>query len=272
MDPLTFDLDAPSQPECGVTRYSLRRFHAGELPADERTKLETHAVGCLDCQAVLEELKSDDAAFRTHLPFARFAAEQEKRAAAAQPVKQAAGRLWAWVMGGGVTLALCAAGAVVLMPRANPEQEVGERLKGRAPALGFVLKTDKGVRAGREGEKLHQGDQIQFMVRGKGADQSMVVLGIDGRGAVTVYHQGVTPKSTLDGASPLPDSVVLDDALGRERFFVLTADLPAERLLALAQAAAGALVKEGADLAAVERLPLDVPAEQDSILIEKVSR
>lgn len=271
MDPLLFNLDAPSQPACGTSRTLLRRFHAGELPEDERQNMGTHAQDCLDCQAVLEELKSDDAAFRTHIPFAKFVAQHEARKAKQQPAREGWRKLVAWFAGGGVTMALVAAGAVVLMPKTDPALST-ERLKGRAPALGFLLKTSEGVRTGREGEQLHQGDQIQFMVRARPQDRAMVVLGIDGKGAITVYHAGPAPAGAQEAATPLSDSVVLDDAEGVERFFVVTAEGEPRRLREAAETAAQGLVARRVELQNVERLPLELASEQDSIIIEKVRR
>ena len=81
MKPLSFDLDEVVTPECGTTRRTLARFHAGELPSVDGARVQAHALGCLDCQTQLAEFKSDDAAFRTHIPWNKFVVAHEKRAA-----------------------------------------------------------------------------------------------------------------------------------------------------------------------------------------------
>ncbi|MEW5849694.1 MAG: hypothetical protein AB2A00_12830 [Myxococcota bacterium] len=275
MESLTFDLDAAPPPSCGTTRHMLRRYHVGELPPDEAAKLKAHADACLDCQAILVELKSDDAAFRTHIPFERFKADHETRVAASQPVTAGARRMWAWLTGGGLALALATSAAVVMMvPRTESVEQMGQRLKGKDVGLGFVLKTREGLRAGRSGEELKAGDQIQFFVRGPGqGDAALVIVGVDGKGAVTVYHAGKLPEGSTAGAVPLQDSVVLDDAVGPERFFAIYGEekeLPTLRKAA--EDAAEKLVKTGVDLTEVESLPLDLPVKQDSLHIVKVAR
>ena len=275
MDPLSFDLEAPDQPGCGFSRHQLRCFHVGELPAETRQSIEQHAEACLDCQAILEEFKSDDAAFRTHIPFVRFQADHVRKVEGTAPGSPAVRRMWRWLTGGGVALAAALATVVLLMPRGptDPQQQVGQRLKGRVPGLGFIYRTTVGVRAGRDGQRLAKGDQIHFMVRTADPKDALVVLGIDGRGSVTVYHAGTAPDGAWEAASPLPDSVVLDDAVGTERFFAVTSSAQAPQTLQhAAEAAARQLVERGVDLKAVQALPLDVEARQDSVLIEKVTR
>ncbi|MBI5497528.1 MAG: hypothetical protein HY904_21130 [Deltaproteobacteria bacterium] len=273
MEPLEFDLADPAVPPCGRTRHTLRRHFAGELDAAARADLDNHLKECLDCQAVLAELKSDEAAFKVHIPFARFADQHEKRLAAASPVRTGLSNFWKTVFGGGVALAAAmTAAAFLLIPAPRPEDQLTERIKGGG--IGFLLRTSDGVRAGRDGETLKPGDQIQFFVKAP-EDTEVVVVGVDGKGAVSVYHVGRVVA--VDGrAAPLPDSVVLDDAVGPERFFaVYGRGFAAGELKALVQKAAEKMVADGADLRAVETLPLDLPADkaqQSSVHIVKLAR
>lgn len=275
MDPLAFDLEAPTPPACGVTRLTLRRLFVGELPADQRSTVETHTKDCLDCQAVLAELRSDDAAFKVHIPFGRFVADHEKRAAKAAPVTSVMNAAYKWLFGGGAVAALAVGAAVMLLaPNTSlqdPTLELGNRIKGGG--IGFLLKTQQGVRAGKAGEELQAGDQIQFYVKGPSQEAELVVVGVDGKGAVTVYHAGPSPTGPTGKASPLQDSVVLDDALGPERFFaVYGTGVKAEVLREAAQKAAEKLVAQGADLKTVETLPLELPqAIQSSVWIVKIN-
>jgi hypothetical protein len=271
MDPLTFDLEAASPPACGTTRTTLKRFFVRELPAADLTRIEAHAKDCLDCQAVLAELRSDEAAFKVHIPFAKFVAAHEKRLAHSQPVKIGVQQLWKWLLGGGGALAFAAAGAFLLLPSGTPEQQMQERIKGGG--LGFLLKTPEGVRTGKEGEQLKAGDQIQFYVKGPTQEAELIVLGVDGKGEVTIYHAGPAPEGSEGRAAPLHDSVVLDDAVGPERFFAVYADhIRPMELRAAVQKAAEKVASGGTDLKGVESLPLDLPVKQSSVLIVKVAR
>lgn len=129
------------------------------------------------------------------------------------------------------------------------------------------------MRTGKEGEQLRQGDQIQFYVKGPTQDAELVVAGVDGKGAVTIYHAGPAPEGAEGHASPLADSVVLDDAVGPERFFAVYGNhLRPQELRAAVQKAAEKLASEGVDLKNVENLPLELPVQQSSVLIVKVAR
>lgn len=278
MDPLIFNLDATPTPPCGTSRLMLRRLHTGELPAVEQARLTAHAEKCLDCQAVLADLRSEDAAFKTQVPWERFRADHQQRAALQQGLAQRATRLWKWILGSSAGLVVATATAILLLMPAkpvDPSEDIRTRLKGGG--LGFVYQSPHGINAGREGEQLHEGDRIQFFVRAPSVGSSLVLLGVDGKGSVTLYHSGHVPEEAGHSAVPLAESLVLDDAVGPERFFALYGD-PAnsEELENAALHAAKGLVTQHADLTRVEALPLRLSSEkhviQDSVYIVKVPR
>jgi len=271
MDPLTFELDAAPVPACGITRLHLRRLHAGEFADDKRKDLLAHTESCLDCQTVLAELRSDEAAFRTHIPWDKFVLAHEKKAAAAGVSSKAGARLWTWLTGGGIALGLAAVAATLLLaPKTIITQDT--RIKGDAVDLAYLLKTPEGLRPGRSGETLHEGDQIQLLVKGPADGMGVVIVEIDGKGQVNVLHFGAAPANGVQAAAPLPDSMVLDDAVGPERFFAIYAPMAElEKVRTAAVDAARKMAEQKVDLNAVERLPLD-GVLQDSVLIVKVRR
>ena len=272
MDPPTFDLQAPPTPACGVTRHVLRRLHAGEFSALERAGLTAHSEACAACQAFLAELRRDDAAFHAQVPLERFLADHRRYAEGAARIDTAARRLRAWLAGGGFALALATGAALLMVPARDGVETVRERLKGKPAALGFIVRTPAGVMAGQGGQHLSAGDQIQFFVRAPRADIALVVVGVDGRGAVTVYHAGLPPPAPQGAPVPLPDSVVLDDALGPERFFAVYGTGKPSALRSAAEEAARSLAAEHADLTVVDTLPLFHATQQDSVLIVKVPK
>lgn len=272
----TVDLGARS----GCQRYSqlyIARSLAGELAPPEQQQLQQHLEACLDCAAAAAELRSDQAAFRTAMPFERFAADFERRlegqgGGALAREARARGR-WLWP-GFGIGLGAAAAAAALLL-LVMPAEDSHLRSKG-SESIGFLLQREDGVSRGYNGERLHQGDRIQFLVRAPTDSRAVVLLGVDGAGAVTVYHAADLREQAKgdEPLEPLPHSVILDATLGPERFFLVSSsDMDAAVLHDMAQRAAAELVRQNKDLAATQRLELPDPhIKQDSILINKVAR
>ena len=219
-------------------------------------------------KAFFDDVVASDAAFLVANPASAFAARQ--------PARQRS--VWSRVVGlfaGGRAIgALTAIAAVVVVvvatrpavtdaPVLDPVVVVddGLRSKGGVAHVGFFVNSAAGPRPGAAGESLHAGDQIQLAVQD--ADRTaMVVVGIDGTGAVAVYvsEQIVTQNKGDHGPRLLPASLILDDTTGAERFFVVYGD-DLEATLVAASTAAVVLGKSVAagrvDLATTERLDLD---------------
>lgn len=279
-----------------VSAFELERYHAGELSAERRQEIEALLAGDADLAAELDELRARDAAFRAHMPFERFIADHDARREATSGVARVRGffRALRWQLGGGVVVAAAAAALAlaVLVPGNDPDvdgtfpppfETSGEtRLKGGGARIGFFVKGDEGARWGSDGEELRAGDRIQLAVQDPAGARSMVIVGIDGRGQVSTYVARRlptgTPKGERDAAPRLLDqSLVLDDAVGAERFFVLYSDeTDVEALERAALDAArelSARVTSGAgDLRSAERLPLSLDdVAQGSVHIVKVA-
>jgi hypothetical protein len=108
---------------------------------------------------------------------------------------------------------------------------------------------------------------------------AMVLLGVDGKGVVTIYDArdlgGTTDKGGMSAGSSakprvLEQSVILDDAIGPERFFVLYGKDSPDKLKRQARRAARLLAESQADLTSVEQLDLgSLEVRQSSIHIVK---
>ncbi|MBN2362035.1 MAG: zf-HC2 domain-containing protein [Deltaproteobacteria bacterium] len=268
-------VDLLPKPGCReVTPHQLRRYAAGELDPTAAERVARHLEQCLDCAAIVAEIRSDQAAFCTVMPFERFAADHERRLATHRPLTGLA-RWWRslrWPAA--LTAAAAATALVALWVVSGPDD--GVRLKGGQATIGFLVKQGDQIRRGSDGEPLTAGDRIQFLVRADARARAMVLVGIDGRGAVTVYGAESLTEQTKGEPEVrlLPESVILDDAIGPERFFaVFSSDLGPEALHARVQVAAQELARSGVDLSRVEALPLDDEAvTQASISIVKVTR
>lgn len=143
--------------------------------------------------------------------------------------------------------------------------------------IGFYVRSGNGAVPGTPGATYGEGDQFRFTYW-SGSNDYLVLLSMEEDGAVSVYY----PDETAVGAAgrsieiprgrnvPLDGSVILNDYVGKERFFALFSaePIPLAQVKAAAARAVADLEGRGQDLSALDRLPIDVP--QASFLIEKV--
>jgi hypothetical protein len=73
------------------------------------------------------------------------------------------------------------------------------------------------VREGAAGQPLRPGDAVQFVYRA-GQDGFLAILSVDGHGRTSVYYPSGPLAAPLQAGrpQPLPQSTILDAALGRE--------------------------------------------------------
>lgn len=269
-----------------VTRFDVERYACGELDGDVARRAQVEAALAADpaLKAFYDDVVASDAAFRIEAPVARFAAKLEASSSTSPS-------LWARLQGifsGGRVAALSAcAAAVLVVVVARPGLDVptdvvvddaGVRSKGGDARIGFFVNGSAGARPGSAGEALRAGDQIQLAVKDAADKRAMVVVGVDGTGAVSVYarelldtqHKGAEPDRSV---RVLPASLILDDTAGAERFFVVYGD-DVSATEAAARAAAErlgrAVVAGEASLVDVERLTIDDALVQSSVHIVKV--
>jgi len=277
--------------EC-LSQLAVERYLLGELTPVEQSRVESVMAECERCAARVEETRTDDEAFSMRpVPdgIRELWTEPEPRIR------------WPRILAIAIPVAAAAVIAAVVMPgviggdqvvtdipgigdRADPDQiglrgledggavrvsgSVDPGSKGSALSLGFYVLRDGKTVMGREGESLNEGDRIQFWYD-VSAPTAGVVVGIDGRGAVTRYFpdSGSTAASLEQGKGHvIGSSVILDDAVGVERFFLCTAEGQALDPTEV-EIAARKLVESGADLKTTTRLP--VQCDQASVWIRK---
>ena len=143
--------------------------------------------------------------------------------------------------------------------------------------IGFYVRRGGGAVPGVPGRAYREGDQFRFTYW-SGANDYLLLFSMEEDGAVSVYY----PDGAAVGDAghsiaiahgrnvALEGSVILNEYVGKERFFALFSARPIS--LGEVRAAAGDAVREmkaqGKDLLALERLPMAVP--QASFWIEKV--
>jgi hypothetical protein len=274
-------------PEPAVSNHELRRFLAGELTPERRADIERDALLQPALHERLAKLaaeqRAEDAAFALEVPLPRFLRDHEARA---QRATAKSGGLFArlasirFTFGAGALAAAACAVFLLVQPVDGGDGDAaidgagGVRWKGDA-RVGFLVRESDGARFGTDGEQLGAGDQIQFAVKDDAAHGAMVLVGVDGRGVVTVYaaeHVDGERAKGVPGEQVKPrilgESVVLDDATGAERFFVVYGDPPLEALRRTVEDAARTVPTSA--LAHTERLPLPREYTQSSVHIVKV--
>jgi hypothetical protein len=250
-----------------VSRFDVERFAVGELSGERALEVQRAIDTDPALKAFFDDVKASDAAFLIMAPPSSFLAALDDKVSS-----QAASPSWWTRLRAAVSslqlqmgLGAAAAAAVVLVAVSTPDgPRPGATTKGgpHTAAVGFFVKDDSGARVGEAGEVLHPGDQIQLAVTD--ADRpAMVVVGIDGSGVVSIYAVEATATVAKGATGPrvLPASLVLDDTVGVERFFVVYGD----------DAATTERAVRAVDLATVSALDLSADRfAQASIHIQKV--
>ena len=209
-----------------LRRPLLLALHLGEA-ADAGA--EAHLTACDACRASLDGLAAERTAY-----FDRVDVGAESAAILARLERPATGRAWprAWAFAL-VPVVAALAFLVVRAPEGTREKggrmsiEPRERSHG-AVTLEMFVKDARGVRPARDGERLVEGDQIQFRYDAAGRP-FLFLLSVDSRGVITPLFpngRGASVEIAPSGLHTLDGSVILDDAKGPERFFALFSTRP----------------------------------------------
>lgn len=259
-----------------VSAWELARYEAGELSSEERSAIEAALAAEPALQAELDEMRAEKAAFAAQMPFARFEADhaaRRSRSLFARFTDAVQGLMSGSLFPAAGALGACALLLVVVAKTQDAPSTT--RTKGGDSEIAYFIKEGDNARLGRDGETLFAGDRIQFAVVDDAKAQSMVIVGIDGTGTVTVYAKDDLNREKGSAGSVreprvLSRSIILDEAVGPERFFVLYDDQPAEQLLARAKKSAEVLVKSGGDLSRHARLPLHVRSQSSVHIVKRL--
>jgi anti-sigma factor RsiW len=269
-----------------LSQLAVERYLLGEIAGETRRRFEAEITACPDCQKRVEATAADDRAFALRpVPSAiRDLARKAAPAPAAWP--------WRWLIAVPAAAAAAVIAVVLLNDNGLPTGRassypglipgIGDRVAddtlrlkgspigpaaGAALSLGFYVSRDGAKSVGKPGERLTAGDRIQFWYDGPGAPV-FVLVGVDGRGAVTTYlpeRAGEARALTAGRGLSLGAAIELDDAKGVERFFLCTG--PAAADTGAVERAAHSLADARADLSTVDRLP--VTCDQASVWIRK---
>jgi hypothetical protein len=261
-------------PERHLTALDLDRLLLDETDPGERTRIESHADACPACGARRAEHVDRAARFRG-VVFPRTAPALEARRPAAAP-----GRLWLLGLAVPALGLVLAAGLGRLRDRGGPHAgplaggpELG--VKGGPLLHVFARRGDRApdgsgpvVRVA-DGTRLAAGDALRFVLDPTGLPYVLIVS-VDGAGQVNIYfpfHGEVS--APVDGRTSVsvPGSIVLDEAPGPERLYVIYSERPIE-----ARAVRHVLARTAAGGAPAIRSTVHLPIEgsvQATLLFEK---
>lgn len=205
------------------TDLELERQLAGDLPADRA--FETTATDA--DRARLAELRAEHEAFMRSVDVDNEVRRIQQRVARAAP-EPAARRWWRWLV---PASALAAAAAVlfVVFRRGDSPTSPGDDIQVKGDEITLVVHVQTGATSRRlaSGDDVMPGDRLRFEINA--AKRGYVaVIGIDGSGALTVYHPdaGTAPLVFDPSMRILPGAIALDATPGDERFYALYSEQP----------------------------------------------
>ncbi|MDD5305716.1 MAG: hypothetical protein PHU25_00205 [Deltaproteobacteria bacterium] len=269
-----------------LNQIAIERYLLRELEGPAREAVEAAALECDACRAALAEARADEAAFPLRpvpekvraLWIAPRRRPWARLVLVAAPVAVAAAVALAFVLPG-----LAGSGRGEYVAAFDKEaRRTQTRVMGSASSLGraqdgaavrggfrlgFYRQGARGGEMGESGDVLGAGDRIQFWYDAPRSAPA-VLVGIDGRGAVTRYFPtDASGAVTLrEGRGRLIDaSVVLDDAPSFERFFLCVGDAAGDAQAV--ERAARSLAGRGPGALRTGTLPL--PCEQATFWIRK---
>ena len=219
-------------PEGCISDLRFDEWRAGELEPGLIEALESHLESCKRCQARHDQIEAGAEAFlaarpKLELPQPGTASTGEAKVV---PLKSKRARLLAW-SSGALGLAAAATFAFVVGTQGSGDgagTELGLRSKG-ASHIGFFVKHGAEVREGADGQVVYPGDQLRFSITSLKA-QHVAILSLDGAGVASIYYPGgdtSKPVGVLNNHA-LESSVLLDDALGKERLWAIFCEAPFE--------------------------------------------
>ncbi|RJS18380.1 hypothetical protein DRW03_24950 [Corallococcus sp. H22C18031201] len=237
------------------------------LPPELAAHAEAHLAACAACAAALASLQAahrrfDTDVLRRTLPGVR--ARGEARSV----------RSWRWLLAPAALVAVASVAALVFRGPSGVEPSDAYGLKGGA-VLRVHAKRGARVDVVADGVRLSAGDALRFTVVSSSGLPYVLIVSLDGTGAVSVYSPA---QGTLSAELPqrgrsadpveLPGAIVLDAAPGPERIWALFSRAP----LALSdvEPSLRALHAQGPEAVRASR-QVSIPGveAQDSFLLEK---
>jgi hypothetical protein len=251
------------------SELALHQHLVGSSLPEQRETVAQHVQTCRACAGALAGLQS------AQDEFSRGAGARIEAALAHRPTIPWRRRVRVPLL---ALFALPVAAALLLRLGPGPRSPDQDLLpKGPATPAGklelevFARRGTHVFAVGPGAEPLHAGDAVRFALRWPARLSYVLVLGVDGAGAINLYY----PYGAADAARlpegparlELPGSIVLDDSAGPERIFALFAAKPFT--LASVRGPLGALAARGPEALRRESQLEAAVDGQATILLEK---
>jgi len=201
------------------SRLTLDRYATDELSTDERKSIDAFLAENATARAhldAIEAARSEVRAFDAAAIRARAALLKDEVPAMPEPANRPA---WQWIA---PVLMIAALLLVGLLTTLQPEPPEYTNIRSTEDFKVYQLQ-DQQLHPYEGGTALGDGDILGFKVTTAG-HKTVVVLSVDGNGAVSVFYpeSGSEPLPlTESGVMALPGSVILDNAPGPEIFFAV---------------------------------------------------
>jgi anti-sigma factor RsiW len=220
------------------SNWTLRRLHAGELPAPEAARVQAHVGACEACAGTLQAVVKEQAEFEAQVSFERFEAGVEQARARQVRAADGAGAQARWVR---PLMAVAATVLVVVLARPLLESRGGDvtalpavggnRIKGGATAelrIGGGSGPQRVVDVGTP-EALRPDEAVRLAYTAEGY-RYVAVISVDAQGEVSpLYPEEANGESlaVAPGAGKhwLPDSVGFTGT-GVERVVLVLTEAP----------------------------------------------
>jgi hypothetical protein len=223
----------------------------------EAVPAAAHLTGCPHCAPRVEWMKQVGQCFATSV-FPRL--REGVAEAATRPRFE-----WPWRLTAVLVPLAAAAVLFVVYPRTPGRDYVGDKGGPGSSTLEVYLgEGSQGRRIGN-GERVHPGDGLRFVVSSAQPRGFLFTVDSTGRVSRLYPNEGLRP-APLDGL--LPNGAILDDVPGPERVFAVFPTRAME--FPEVEAAVAAAFRGPQSLRDTDRLPLNVP--QASVLLEKEPR
>ncbi len=196
-------------------KLTLLSFVAGDLRAAARSSVESHLRQCTVCADFIRQMNEERSTFLDELPSIDVIPVKSRKLFRFAPARTA------FAIAAGLILAVGTGS--LLINRTND----GYRTKGDITLMLFA-QDSTGAPSVRKEPVFAPGERIQFTYS-CGDERYFILASIDDAGHISVFYPAHTDSSMLVEPGrdlPLPNSIVLDDYIGKELFIVVFSARP----------------------------------------------
>jgi hypothetical protein len=190
-----------------IDKVDIISWFTGSCRAEARRRIEEHVSSCISCRRFLQSLQQERDGFLSRFPFEQTIGARQTAVVRHFYPKQ----LFALA----ASVLLLAGAGIIYRQLSFPQSS---RLKGEAVEMNVYVKTAAGAIESRKEHWYAPGEQIQITYSCAALNR-LILLSVDERGTISTYCpiRGDSSVTLEQGAGlPLPNSIILDDYIGKE--------------------------------------------------------